>query len=105
MLCKLKTLNISDDERPVPISFIYCHSVNEVKNKIYQCERDRVYIDLLDLDHDLGEYAKDRGDGIKLIDWLAETERFYKINLHKMNPVGKENMQREIDRYWPKQEL
>lgn len=90
-----------DDERPAPIGFIHCHSVNEVKNKIYQCERDRVYIDLLDLDHDLGEYAKDGGDGIKLIDWLAETERFYKINLHTMNPVGRENMQREIDRYWP----
>lgn len=91
-----------DDERPAPDGYIHCHSVNEVKNKIYQCECDRVYIDLLDLDHDLGEYVKDGGDGIKLIDWLAETKRFYKINLHTMNPVGRENMQREVDRYWSK---
>jgi hypothetical protein len=55
----------------------------------------------LDLDHDLGEYATDGGDAIKLVDWLAETKRFYKINIHTMNPVGKINMQREIDRYWP----
>ncbi len=93
-----------DDKRPAPNGYIHCRSVNEVINNIYQCERDKVYIDLLDLDHDLGEYAKDGGDGIKLIDWLAETKRFYKINLHTMNPVGKENMQREIDRYWPKYE-
>ena len=55
----------------------------------------------LDLDHDLGDYGKDGGDAIKLVDWLAETKRFYPINIHTMNPVGRINMQREIDRYWP----
>ena len=71
---------------------------------INQSEIDKVYIDLLDLDHDLGDYAKDGGDGIKLVDWLAETKKFYPIKLHTMNPVGRENMQREIDRYWNKNE-
>ena len=91
-----------DDERPAPEGYVHCHSVNEVINRINQSEIDKVYIDLLDLDHDLGDYAKDGGDGIKLVDWLAETKKFYPIKLHTMNPVGRENMQREIDRYWPK---
>lgn len=32
-----------------------------------------------------------------------ERESFYLIRLHTMNPVGREAMQREIDRYWKKQ--
>ena len=91
-----------DDERPAPNGFYHCHSVNETKKKIEECEKDGTTIILLDLDHDLGEYATDGGDAIKLVDWLAETERFYSINIHTMNPVGRINMQREIDRYWPK---
>ena len=91
-----------DDERPAPDGFHHCHSVNETKKKIEECEKDGTEIILLDLDHDLGDYAPDGGDAIKLVDWLAETERFYPINIHTMNPVGRENMQREIDRYWPK---
>ena len=54
----------------------------------------------IDCDHDLGEYARDGGDGIKLLDWLAEHGLFYKIYLHTMNPVGRENMERLIRRYW-----
>lgn len=55
---------------------------------------------LIDCDHDLGDYAYDGGDGIKLLDWLAENDRFYPIRLHTMNPVGRENMLRMIRRYW-----
>ena len=58
---------------------------------------------MLDLDHDLGDHADDGGDGIKLLDWLVQTGRTtsnYQIRLHTMNPVGRENMQRTIDRYW-----
>lgn len=91
-----------DDERPAPEGLYHCHSVNETKKIIEECEKDGTTIILLDLDHDLGEYAQDGGDAIKLVDWLAETERFYPINIHTMNPVGRINMQREIDRYWPK---
>ena len=59
-----------------------------------------IVIDEIDCDHDLGEYASDGGDGIKLINWLAERKTYYPVRLHTMNPVGRENMQREIDRYW-----
>lgn len=89
-----------DDVRPAPTGYNWCKSVNETIKYIEDCEENGLTIELLDLDHDLGEYAIDGGDGIKLVDWLAETNRFYKINLHTMNPVGRENMQREIDRYW-----
>lgn len=43
-------------------------------------------IELIDCDHDLGDYAKDGGNGIKLLDWLVEQGLYYKIHLHTMNP-------------------
>ena len=50
-------------------------------------------IELLDLDHDLGDYAKFGGDGVKLLDWLEETGRNYPIKIHSMNVVGRQNME------------
>ena len=103
-----------DDVRPAPEGYVLCKSVNEAKEKIQSAERERSFainqclpnrisywtIEVIDCDHDLGDYAHDGGDGIKLLDWLVETKRFYPIKLHTMNPVGRENMQRLIDRYW-----
>ena len=86
-----------DDIRPAPEGYIWCKSVNSAKKVI---ESARGVISLLDIDHDLGDYAYDGGDGIKLLDWLVETQRFYPIHIHIMNPVGKENMIRLIRRYW-----
>lgn len=86
-----------DDLRPAPKKYIWCRSVNEAIRfiKSTDCE-----IELIDCDHDLGDYAKDGGDGIKLLDWLAEQRLFYEIHLHTMNPVGRANMERMIRRYW-----
>ena len=53
-----------------------------------------------DCDHDLGDYAADGGDGIKLLDWLLERGTLYPVALHTMNPVGRENMRRMLQRYW-----
>lgn len=89
-----------DDARKAPDGYVHCHSVNEAKEQILQCEKECIVIDLIDCDHDLGDYAQDGGDGIRLIDWLAERKTCYPIALHTMNPVGRETMQREIDRYW-----
>jgi hypothetical protein len=61
------------------------------KKKLYQ-------IELIDIDHDAGDYAKDGGDYIKLLDWLEETGRNYPIRIHSMNPVGRENMRAIIRR-------
>ena len=89
-----------DDIRPAPEGYFHCHSVNEAKAKIRECERKGVVIDSIDCDHDLGDFAADGGDGIKLVDWLAAGKRFYHVELHTMNPVGRANMQSIIDRYW-----
>ena len=52
-----------DDIRPAPEGYIWCKSVNSAKKVI---ESARGVISLLDIDHDLGDYAYDGGDGIKL---------------------------------------
>lgn len=31
---------------------------------------------------------------------FQDFKTYYPVKLHTMNPVGRENMQREIDRYW-----
>ena len=36
----------------------------------------------------LGDYAYDGGDAIKLLDYLAERETFYPVEIHTANPVG-----------------
>ena len=92
-----------DDLRKAPPGYKWCTSVNAAIRCIELCEKAGCPIELIDCDHDLGDYAKDGGDGIKLIDWLAERKSYYHIELHTMNPVGRENMKREIDRYWPRQ--
>ena len=115
-----------DDVRPAPEGYWYCHSVNEAKRTIAASERsversmtaahnaflkrdyelrnhlyataNRVAIDLIDIDHDAGEYVNDGGDYIRLLDWLEETGRNYPIRIHSMNPVGVANMRRIIER-------
>lgn len=98
-----------DDVRPAPPGYHHCRSVNEAIELIQYTEavlgfrldvqvREYVKIALLDLDHDAGDYAKDGGDYIKLLDWLESTGRSYPIRIHSMNPVGVENMRRIIQR-------
>ncbi len=88
-----------DDVRVAPDGYIHCKSVNEAILTI-EANEENEPIELIDCDHDLGDYAIDGGDGIKLLDWLLERNTKYPIKLHTMNPVGRENMQRMIDRYW-----
>lgn len=96
-----------DDVRPAPEGYVLCRSVNEtieiielvesfyVYNSTTKEER-RVVIELIDIDHDAGDYASDGGDYIRLLDWIEETGRNYPIRIHSMNPVGVENMRRII---------
>ena len=92
-----------DDVRPAPEGYRWCKSVNEAKNLIEECNWYHQYvtdvpIELVDIDHDAGDYAKDGGDYIKLLDWLEETGRNYPIRIHSMNPVGVQNMRAIIER-------
>ena len=55
-------------------------------------------LELIDIDHDAGDFACDGGDYIRLLDWLEETGRNYPIRIHSMNPVGVANMRAIIQR-------
>lgn len=78
-------------------------SVNQAKRAIENGEKMGCDRFIIDLDHDLGDYAKDGGDGYKLVEWLIETGRNtnnYQVCCHSMNPVGKEHIIGLRDRYW-----
>lgn len=84
-----------DDVRPAPEGYdVVCFAVNNAIATIKQLEHFNETIELIDVDHDLGEYAKFGGDGVKLLDWLEETGRNYPIRIHSANVVGRENMLR-----------
>lgn len=93
-----------DDIRPAPFGYRIARSVNEAKELIESYEWMKIVsggkhyynIDLIDLDHDAGDYACDGGDYINILNWLEETGRNYPIRIHSMNPVGVENMRRII---------
>ena len=103
-----------DDIRPAPDGYYRVLSVNNAKLVIENAEKQKdIYglnifwegekkhylpIELIDIDHDAGDYANDGGDYIKLLDWLEETGRNYPIRIHSMNPVGRENMRAIIKR-------
>ena len=101
-----------DDVRPAPDGYVWRKSVDDAIGIIelidifsqYTCynpstgEEKKAYIELIDIDHDAGDYAQYGGDYIKLLDWLEETGRNYPIRIHSMNPVGVENMRRIIQK-------
>ena len=103
-----------DDVRPAPKGYTWCRTVNQAINVIQRFEEEienaldaydfpsvelwNETIEVIDIDHDAGEYVSDGGDYIKLLDWLEETGRNYPIHIHSMNPVGVENMRRIIQR-------
>lgn len=115
-----------DDLREAPEGYVWCKSVEETKTLIeiteeessefynkamsalknHRQEKFNMYmtfckrrdIELIDVDHDAGDYAWDGGDYIRLLDWLEETGRNYPIRIHSQNPVGVENMRRIIER-------
>ena len=87
-----------DDIRPIPEGYVGTKSVNETIQLIIEAENKGQIIELIDLDHDLGCYAADGGDYIKILDWLEETGRNYPIRIHSMNPVGVQNMRAIIQR-------
>ena len=102
-----------DDVREAPENYLWCKSVNGAKDTIEFIEGTfgkysfwnpntgdniKVSIELIDIDHDAGNYADDGGDYIKLLDWFEETGRNYPIRIHSMNPVGIANMRAIIKR-------
>ena len=104
-----------DDIRPAPEGYEWCKSVVEFelsyRSKISE-------IELIDLDHDAGEYAIEGGDYIEILKdldkWYNEYLDYYlrmedvhalkmaadiaaiKFRIHSSNPIGAENMKRII---------
>lgn len=87
-----------DDLRPAPEGYFWAHSVYRAEKEIVLAEMRREPIELIDMDHDAGDYAQYGGDYIKLLDWLEETGRNYPIRIHSMNVVGVANMRAIIQR-------
>ena len=87
-----------DDVRPAPEGYYWATSVEAAKALILRYEILQESFELLDLDHDAGDYAYNGGDYIKLLDWLEETGRSYPIRIHSMNVVGVANMRAIIQR-------
>lgn len=103
-----------DDVRPAPEGYIWIKRVNEAKevivnNNAQQVKRAKsgldpdpeLYIDIISLDHDAGDYAYDGGDYIELLNWLEWLHdgrgTYTKFHLHSMNPVGVANMRAIIE--------
>lgn len=102
-----------DDIRPAPNGYVWCHDVLHTIKCIEAVEKIKATnesnwhnfddivkweIELIDLDHDAGDFVEFGGDYIKILDWLEETGRNYPIHIHSMNPVGVANMRAIIQR-------
>ena len=89
-----------DDTRPCPDRFEYFWATTVIQ--AIQIIQDEEIVgdplELLDLDHDAGDYIFGGGDYIRILDWLEATGRNYPIRIHSMNHVGRENMRRIIER-------
>lgn len=87
-----------DDERPRPDNdWTHCHSVNEILTLLPHINMEEAEISL---DHDLGEFAPEGGDGYQVVLWMAGEEKWpARINVHSANPVARERMLGVIDRY------
>lgn len=90
-----------DDVRPAPEGYIWCKSVNEAKAQLSHCANWQIHVNIVDMDHDAGDYAWDGGDYIALLDWMQEYMIYFPIRIHSMNPIGVANMKRliESDKY------
>ena len=88
-----------DDVRPAPEGYVWLKSVNEVKKYLADphilCNYE---ISLIDLDHDAGDYAKDGGDYIRILDYLEMVGYNGDLRIHSMNPVGVQNMRNIIQK-------
>lgn len=92
-----------DDIRPAPYGYFHCYSVNqaiELISMVQFCygKFKPDHIEVIDLDHDAGDYACDGGDYINVLKWLEASGFSYPITIHTMNSVGAENMRRIIRR-------
>ena len=87
-----------DDLRPAPDGWIHAHSVNEFKAFI----KTQGIPEEVSLDHDLGDFSHDGGDGWKATLWLCEKEIWpERVVVHSANAVGRSRMLADMEYYGP----
>lgn len=85
-----------DDVRPAPEGWRWCKTVDEVKLLMFF---ESESVTEMSLDHDLGE---GQPTGYDLCKWMA-AENIWptkSVGIHSMNPVGRNNMNAIIQRYF-----
>ena len=105
-----------DDVRPAPNMYVWLKSVDEAKECIEFLEEHLAMvseelrpfsnnrIELIDIDHDAGDYKYSGGDYIELLNWLEIKQNCYNwiinstFKIHSMNIVGVQNMRAIIQR-------
>lgn len=86
-----------DDIRPAPRGYFHLMSTNQFIDFAQQHGIDS--IGLVDLDHDAGDYQKDGGDYIHILDWLESIgAEDIDVHFHSANPVGVQNMRRIVQK-------
>ena len=90
-----------DDIIPAPERYLWARSVNDAKYQIEWLERFVTKYDdleLIDIDHNAGDFVWDGGHYIKLLEWLEETGRNYPIHIHGDSEINKVMMRTIIER-------
>ena len=102
-----------DDVRPAPEGYVWARSTDDaiiiiktistfldmVAYRVNEPETlANVWFDVIDIDHDAGDYADQGGDFIEVLKWMEEHHLKAPIRIHSMNPVGVQNMRRIIQR-------
>ena len=98
---------IDDIREPPSDGWWICRSVIAAKTTIRTLEEKDYIIEVISIDHDAGDYAKEGGDYIEILKELERLshKRVYHnaicditFRLHSMNPVGVQNMRAIIQR-------
>jgi hypothetical protein len=91
-----------DDVREAPRDHVWIAGTNIALRFI---RAHAAEIELIDLDHDAGDYAEEGGDYIRILNELERLTRVHKMDfshikfrLHSANPVGVANMRAIIER-------
>lgn len=59
-------------------------------------------VEEISLDHDLGDFTPQGGEGYQAVLWMASEGKWPKrLTVHSANPVGVERMLGVVDRYGP----
>jgi hypothetical protein len=88
-----------DDVRDAPQGWVHSRSVRQAIQELSA----RGAPELASLDHDLGDFAGDGGDGFRLVLWMAENDVWplIGIRVHSSNAPGRLRMLADIDHYGP----